>query len=138
MGALFESLVAQSVRVYAQAAEARVGHLRTRSTEHEVDLVVEASDRATVAIEVKLADTVTSADVVHLNWLANRLGDRLVDRLVVYTGERAYRRDDGVAVVPLALLGSRISSPPGLSHSGSGAVAGWPSLVVQASSRGRR
>lgn len=105
LGALFESLVAQSVRVYAQAADARLGHLRTRNTEHEVDLVVEASDRSALAIEVKLADTVTSADVVHLNWLAGQLGDRLVDRLVVYTGKRAYRRDDGVAVVPLALLG---------------------------------
>ena len=30
LGALFESLVTLSVRVYAQAAEARVGHLRTR------------------------------------------------------------------------------------------------------------
>ncbi len=105
LGALFESLVAQSVRVYAQAAEARVGHLRTRNTDHEVDLVVEAADRSTVAIEVKLADSVTSADVVHLNWLDRQLGDRLVDRVVVYTGDRAYRRDDGVAVVPLALLG---------------------------------
>ncbi|SDC02568.1 hypothetical protein GA0111570_11480 [Raineyella antarctica] len=102
-----ESLVTQSVRVYAQAADARLGHLRTRNTEHEVDLVVEAPDRSALAIEVKLADTVTSADVVHLTWLANQLGDRLVDRLVVYTGERAYRRDDGVGVVPLALLGPR-------------------------------
>jgi hypothetical protein len=37
-GALFESLVALSVRVYAQAAEATVQHLRTRGGEHEVDL----------------------------------------------------------------------------------------------------
>jgi len=29
LGALFESLVTQSVRVYAQVAEARVSHLRT-------------------------------------------------------------------------------------------------------------
>ncbi len=43
--------------------------------------------------------------MVLLNWLGSQLSDRLVDRLVVYTGERAYRRDDGVAVVPLALLG---------------------------------
>ena len=28
LGALFESSVTQSVRVYAQAADARVGHLR--------------------------------------------------------------------------------------------------------------
>lgn len=67
--------------------------------------MVEASDRSTVAIKVKLSDSVTTADVVHLNWLANQLGDRLVDRPVVYTGERAYRRDDEVSVVPLALLG---------------------------------
>ena len=67
--------------------------------------MVEAQDRSTVAIEVKLADAVTSTDVMHLNWLADQLDDRLVDRLVVYAGERAHRRDDGVAVVPLALLG---------------------------------
>ncbi|WOQ17843.1 ATP-binding protein [Raineyella sp. W15-4] len=105
LGALFESLVAQSVRVYAQTAEARVGHLRTKNTEHEIDLVVEGADRSVVAIEVKLSDAVTSADVVHLNWLAEQLGERLVDRLVVYTGGLAYRRTDGVGVVPLALLG---------------------------------
>lgn len=38
LGALFESLVVMSVRVYAQAAEAsRVSHLRTRAGEREVD-----------------------------------------------------------------------------------------------------
>jgi hypothetical protein len=29
----------------------------------------------------------------------------LVDRIVIYTGRFAYRRADGVAAVPLALLG---------------------------------
>src|SRR5215813_12512452 len=38
LGALFESLVTLSVRVYAQAAEATVHHLRTRDGDHEVDL----------------------------------------------------------------------------------------------------
>ena len=105
LGALFESLVALSVRVYAQAADARVGHLRTKNTEHEVDLIVEAGDRSVVAIEVKLADAVRPADVRHLNWLGEKLGPRLVDKVVVNTGSLAYRRPDGVAVVPLALLG---------------------------------
>lgn len=105
LGALFESLVAQSVRVYAGATDARVGHLRTKNTEHEVDLIVEAADRSTVAIEVKLSDTVNPADVRHLNWLHGQLGDRLVDRVVINTGPYAYRRADGVAVIPLALLG---------------------------------
>ncbi|MGH8907899.1 MAG: hypothetical protein ACRD0K_15615, partial [Egibacteraceae bacterium] len=41
---LFESLVALSARVFAQAAEAAVGHLRTAGGEHEVDLIIERLD----------------------------------------------------------------------------------------------
>ena len=104
-GHLFESLVTQSVRVYAQAAEARVGHLRERGGDHEVDLVVERADGAVVAVEVKLGRTVGDADVRHLHWLHERLGDRLLDAVVVTAGSDAYRRSDGVAVVPAALLG---------------------------------
>lgn len=105
LGALFESLVTQSVRVYAAAADAEVGHLRTKSTDHEIDLVVEGPDRRVLALEVKLAPTVDDSDVRHLHWLGTQLGDRLVDKVVVTTGPFAYRRPDGVAVVPLALLG---------------------------------
>lgn len=105
LGALFESLVTQSVRVYAGAANAQIGHLRTKNTEHEVDLIVEGDDRQVVAIEVKLAATIDDKDVRHLNWLHELLGDRLADRVVITTGEFAYRRNDGVVVVPLALLG---------------------------------
>jgi predicted AAA+ superfamily ATPase len=105
LGALFESLVTQSVRVYAEANQARVGHLRTKGGDREIDLIVETPDRRVVAIEVKLAATVDDHDVRHLNWLAEQLGDRLADRVVVTPGRYAYRRRDGVAVVPLALLG---------------------------------
>ncbi|MEV1129283.1 DUF4143 domain-containing protein [Agromyces sp. NPDC049794] len=105
LGALFESLVTQSVRIYADAAEARVGHLRTKNTDREIDLIVERGDGGVIAIEVKLAATVDDRDVRHLTWLHDRLGDRVIDRIVVTTGEFAYRRKDGVAVVPLALLG---------------------------------
>jgi len=105
LGALFESLVVQSVRIYAEAAEANVGHLRTKSTEHEIDLIVERADRSLVAIEIKLSATVDDKDVRHLRWLRALLPDRVVDTLVINTGEHAYRRADGVAVVPLALLG---------------------------------
>ena len=105
LGALFESLVTQSVRVYAAANRATVGHLRTKNAQREIDLIVEGPDRSVVAIEVKLAATVGDLDVRHLNWLHGELGDRLVGRMVVTTGRYAYRRPDGVAVVPLALLG---------------------------------
>jgi len=106
LGALFESLVTIDVRVYAQAAEARVGHLRTASGEHEVDLVVERDDGRIIAIEVKLTTTVDDEDLRHLKWLKSRLGDDVLDMVVITTGSYAYRRPDGIAVVPAALLGA--------------------------------
>jgi len=105
LGALFESLVTQSVRVYAQHSEARVKHLRTQRGRHEIDLIVERGDGAVIAIEVKLARTVSSTDGKHLTWLKEKLGNRVLDRAIITTGPSAYRRDDGIAVIPLALLG---------------------------------
>ena len=105
LGHLFESLVTLSVRVYAQAAEAGVGHLRTAGGQQEVDLIVERDDRRIVAVEVKLSGAVDDRDVRHLKWLRERLGEDLLDAVVVTTGPQAYRRMDGVAVVPAALLG---------------------------------
>jgi hypothetical protein len=102
---LFESLVTQSVRIYAEADDATVGHLRTKNTEHEVDLIVEGRDLSVVAIEIKTSDTVSPRDTTHLNWLQRQLGERLVDRLVIYSGRHAYRDQSGVGIVPFALLG---------------------------------
>jgi predicted AAA+ superfamily ATPase len=105
LGALFESLVTLSVRVYAQQAEARVRHLRTARGEREVDLIVEGTNGRVVAIEVKLAQSIGDRDVRNLVWLREQLGDALMDAVVVTTGPVAYRRTDGIAVVPAALLG---------------------------------
>lgn len=104
LGHLFESLVTLCVRVPAQAADATVGHLRTRNGDHEVDLVVVRDDGKVLAIEVKLAGTVSDHDTAHLRWLAKHLGPDLVDAVVINTGPRAYRRTDGIGVVPLGLL----------------------------------
>lgn len=104
LGHLFESLVTLCVRVPAQAADATVGHLRTRNGDHEVDLVVVRDDGKVLAIEVKLAGTVSDDDTAHLRWLAKHLGPDLADAIVINTGPRAYRRTDGIGVVPLGLL----------------------------------
>ena len=104
LGALFESLVTLCVRVYAQRVEARVAHLRTARGEREIDLIVERG-QSVVAIEVKLGGTPTDRDVRHLLWLRRELGDELADAVVITTGQAAYRRPDGIAVVPAALLG---------------------------------
>jgi predicted AAA+ superfamily ATPase len=105
LGHLFESLATLNVRVCAQAAEGAVGHLRTRNGDHEVDLVVTRGDGRILALEVKLAGSVDDRDVRHLHWLAREIGTSLLDALVLTTGPTAYRRPDGIAVIPLALLG---------------------------------
>lgn len=105
LGQLFESLVTQSVRVYAQAAEANTYHLRTREGRQEIDLIVQRHDHRVLALEVKLNPAVNDDDVRHLRWLQQELGDDVVDTVVVTTGRQAYRREDGIAVVPAALLG---------------------------------
>ena len=104
LGALFESLVTLSVRVYAQANDARVSHLRTRAGEREVDLIVERADGRVVALEVKLSALIDDHDVRHLHWLAQRIGPNLLDAAVITTGSESYRRRDGIGVIPAALL----------------------------------
>jgi predicted AAA+ superfamily ATPase len=105
LGALFESLCTLCVRVFAQAAESRVLHFRTKGGEREIDMVVVRSDERVVCVEVKLSQTVEDRDVRHLHWMRAQLGDDYIDGVVLNTGPNAYRRSDGVAVVPLALLG---------------------------------
>jgi len=105
IGAFFESLVTLSVQVYAEAHGARVSHLRTKRGEREVDLIVERGDGKIVAIEVKLTAIPDRDDVKHLKWLQDTLGDDLLDAVLITTGPAAYRRDDGIAVVPAELLG---------------------------------
>lgn len=54
---------------------------------------------------MKLARSVDDHDVRHLHWLGEKIGDRLKNKVIITTGSEAYRRTDGVAVIPLALLG---------------------------------
>ncbi len=104
LGSLFESLVTLSVRVYAQPAPASVHHLRTHRGDHEVDLIVAREDGRVVALETKLSPSVGDDEVKHLRWLRKQMGDDLLDAAVITTGKAAYRRPDGIAVIPAALL----------------------------------
>jgi len=54
---------------------------------------------------VKLARAIDDSVVDHLLWLRREIGDDLLDAVVITTGGQAYRRADGIAVVPAALLG---------------------------------
>lgn len=105
LGALFESLVALSLLVFSDANSVSLRHLRTWSGDHEVDFIVVGQGGKVVALEAKLGNTVRAEHVSHLHWLKGQLGDDLLDAVVVNTGSDAYRRKDGIAVVPLGLLG---------------------------------
>jgi predicted AAA+ superfamily ATPase len=102
LGALLESLAALSIRTFAQRCDARVSHLRTKGGRHEFDFIVEA-DSGVIAFEVKLSASISDAHVSHLHWLRAEFGDNCIDVVVLNTGPEAYRRRDGVAVIPLAL-----------------------------------
>jgi hypothetical protein len=56
---------------------------------------------------VKLKSSITDRDVRHLRWLKESLPDHIVNVVVINMGAHAYRRQDGVAVIQLALLTAR-------------------------------
>ena len=105
-GYLFESLATRDVRVYAQANDASVFYYRERGGELEVDLVVERRDGAWVGIEVKLGGNLVDQAAAALRQLSETRVTAPAACLVVLTAtEYAYRREDGVLVLPLGLLG---------------------------------
>lgn len=105
LGNLFESLVALTVRSTAVVADARVHHYRDNKGRREIDFIV-TGQGGIVALESKLGAEIRPEHVRHLLWLRDQLGDEVIDLVVVNTGADAYRRKDGIAVVPLALLGA--------------------------------
>lgn len=105
LGSLFESLVTLNVQVFAPNCEARVHHMRDRDGRHEIDLIITGRGGRVLALEVKLTTSPSDRDVRNLLWLKSKLGDGLTDMAVITTGQHAFRRKDGVAVIPAALLG---------------------------------
>lgn len=104
LGRLFEALVAQSLHAYAHASEARLHHLRDPKGRHEVDFIV-SRGHTVVGIEAKASEHVGSQAVDHLHWLERHFDDFRVVKVVLTAGRDAYTRDDGVHIIPAALLG---------------------------------
>ena len=108
LGLLFESLVVRDLRVYASANRANVYHARS-SYGDEFDAVIERRDGAWVPVEVKLgARRVDDAARSLLKGCAAvDTSDRgePANMLVVMATGYAYRRPDGVSVVPITALG---------------------------------
>jgi uncharacterized protein len=106
-GLLFESLAIRDLKIYAEAGGGRVFHYRD-SRGLEIDTVIEYADGTWGAFEIKLG--IGSADAAAENLLkfADKIDTEKVkapSSLTVLTANGfAYRRPDGVNVVPLSVL----------------------------------
>lgn len=104
-GFLFESLVAHDLRVYGEASGASCFHYREADGRLEVDYVLETRDGDWIGVEVKLGEGDADRAAQSLLRLASRVSRKPKALVVITGGSLAYTRDDGVHVVPLALLG---------------------------------
>ena len=108
LGFLFESLVVRDLRVYAQAADARVLQYRD-SNGLEVDAIVEAADGRWAAFEVKLGAGQVDRAAANLKRFAEQIDTTKSSGaatlgVIVGTGY-GYRREDGIMVIPIGALG---------------------------------
>jgi len=109
-GLLFESLVVRDLRVYSQPLGGAVQHYRDESG-LEVDAIVSMDDSTWMAAEVKLGSSteIVEAAATQLKKFAQRVDIAKCGEpaaLVVITASGyAYRRPDGVTVVPIGALG---------------------------------
>lgn len=105
-GMLFESLVVHDLRIYAQHLRARgVFHLRDMKGREEIDAVVELRDGRWVGVEVKLSHHAVDHAASHLCSVAEKIVPEAAALIVVVPTGPAFKRPDGVWVVPLGALG---------------------------------
>jgi len=108
LGFLFESLVVRDLRVYAQAADARVFHYRDKDG-LEVDAIVETADGRWAAFEVKLGERWVPEAAGNLRRLAERVAENEhggpAALAVIVPSGYGYAGGDDIGVVPITTLG---------------------------------
>jgi hypothetical protein len=108
-GLFFETLCMRDLRVYAESLNGNVYHYRDKSN-LECDAVVHLRNGAYGLIEIKLGgDNLINEGAKTLKELADKLDTTKMKNpsfLMVLTavGDYAYRRDDGIYVVPITTL----------------------------------
>jgi len=105
LGRLFEALVYLCLCTYAGVNNAKIFFVGTHRGDREIDFVLQKDTRV-VACEAKFSPTAAPSDGKHLKWFAGQVGGDCLDMMIITTGSTAYRREDGICVVPAALLGA--------------------------------
>lgn len=109
MGLLFETLCVRDLRVYADSLFGNVYHYRDKSG-LECDAVVHLRDGSYGLVEIKLGgDRLIEEGSKNLKALAERIDTSKMKEpsflmVLTGTGKYAYRRDDGIYVVPIGCL----------------------------------
>jgi predicted AAA+ superfamily ATPase len=108
MGFLFESLVIRDLRIFSQPLDGEVSHYRDNNGV-EVDAIVQLGDGRWGAFEVKLglgSIDEAAAKLIKFEKLIDTKQSGAPQILAVICGTGyAYRRADGVAVIPIGTLG---------------------------------
>lgn len=109
MGLFFETLCVRDLRVYAEANDGEVFHYRDKNG-LECDAVVHLRNGNYGLIEIKLGgDTRIEEGAANLNALGNKIDTTKMKNpsfkmVLTAVGQYAYRRTDGVLVVPIGCL----------------------------------
>lgn len=109
MGFLFETMCVRDLRVFADALDGNVAHFRNKSG-LECDAVVHLRNGSYGLIEIKLGgETLIEEGVATLTKLASLIDTTKMKApsflmVLTATSQYAYRRDDGVFVVPIGCL----------------------------------
>jgi len=106
-GLLFESMCIRDLRVYAESLDGEVFHYRDKSG-LEADAIIHLKDGRWGAVEVKMGAKEIETASENLKLLKNKINtDKMKEPsfLMILTGtELAYRRDDGVYIIPIGCL----------------------------------
>lgn len=109
MGLLFETLCVRDLRVYADSLFGNVYHYRDKSG-LECDAVVHLRDGSYGLIEIKLGgDRLIEEGSRNLKALSEKIDTTKMKEpsflmVLTGTGKYAYRRDDGIYVIPIGCL----------------------------------
>lgn len=109
MGFLFEALCERDLRIYADSFGGRLYHYQDYKNQ-EIDAVIELPDGSWTALEIKLGANQIDKAAASLLRIKDQFeadgGDRGPSALCVICGlaSAAYKREDGVLVVPITAL----------------------------------
>lgn len=109
LGFFFEALAVRDLRVYAESLDGDVYHYRD-NLENECDAVIHLRDGRYALLEVKIGGErlidkgVTALKNALRRIDTDKMGEPAFMAVIVGTERYAYRRDDGVLVIPLGAL----------------------------------